>query len=143
MWMLATILTFCVPTTLMTSCDDDDVEDIMETLNIVGQWKALGVVTPQVVENVDFEINDFLEFKADGTCISIDADGEQINGTWILRNKTLTITQTIDGQTTNDVYKIQEGWTRDKIVMTTTFTAEDINGKASTYTLTITMNRVK
>ena len=143
LWMLATILTICGTTTVMTSCDDDDVEDIMETLNIVGQWKSLGIVTPQVVEGMSVEMNDVTEFKSDGTYISIDEDGEQTTGTWALRNKTLTLTQTEDGQTINIVYVIQEGWTRDKMVMSTTFTGEDKDGNTITYTLTVTMTRLK
>ena len=141
--MLATILVICGTTTVMTSCNDDDMEDIMENLNIVGQWKSLGIVSPQVVEGVTVEMSDITEFKTDGTYVSIDEDGEQTIGTWVLRNKTLTLTQTEEGQTINIVYVIKEGWTRDKIVMFTTFTGEDENGNTITYTLTVTMNRLK
>lgn len=143
LWMLATILVICGTTTVMTSCNDDDMEDIMENLNIVGQWKSLGIVSPQVVEGVTVEMSDITEFKTDGTYVSIDEDGEQTIGTWVLRNKTLTLTQTEEGQTINIVYVIKEGWTRDKIVMFTTFTGEDENGNTITYTLTVTMNRLK
>ena len=142
MWVLAATLT-CGTTTVLTSCDDDDVEDVMENLNIVGKWTGTATVSPEMPEDMEFEFDGTVEFKADGTYVSIDPDGDSNSGTWALRDKTLTLTQTEEGISFSDVYKIQDGWTRDKMTLVGTFTDEDDNGKTVTYTVTITMNRVK
>ena len=142
MWVLAATLT-CGTTTVLTSCDDDDVEDVMETLNIVGKWTGTVTVTPQPADDLEFEFGGTVEFKADGTYTSVGTGGDTSTGSWTLRDKTLTVTKTEDGETLSDLYKIQDGWTRDKMTIVNTFTDEDENGKTVTYTITTTMNRVK
>lgn len=136
MWVLAATLT-CVTATVMTSCSDDDVENVMENLNIVGKWNTKAQLSP-TAEGVRIEYGNVVEFKADGSFIGIDEKGEQNVGTWKLRDKTLRVTFTIDGRTLEQSYAIQEGWSRDRMVMTYSFTDEGV-----TYTVIITMNRVK
>ena len=142
LWMLVAILSLCGATTVMTSCDDDDVEDLVSTLNIVGKWRTSAQVTPPLADGMELRIDGDVEFKADGTVASIDAEDAQTTGTWTLRDKTLTMTLTIEGQTVSNIYKVQDGWTRDKMVLTYTFTAPDEDGNMVTYTVTLTMTRL-
>ena len=142
LWMLVAILALCSATTVMTSCDDDDVDDIVGSLNIVGKWRTSAQVTPPLADGVDLRIDGDIEFKADGTVVSIDTNGTQATGTWTLKDKTLTMTLTVDGQTASNTYKVQDGWTRDKMVLTYTFTALNEGGKMVTHTVTLTMTRL-
>lgn len=142
LWMLVAMMALCSATTVMTSCDDDDVEDLVSTLNIVGKWRTSAQVTPPLADGMDLRIDGDVEFKADGTVVSIDTEGTQTTGTWTLRDKTLTMTLTIEGETVSNTYKVQDGWTRDKIVLTYTFTAPDESGTMVTYTVTLTMTRL-
>lgn len=140
---VAAILSFCGVTTVLTSCDDDEVENVMETLNIVGKWKTTAEVRPTPVEGVDSWFIDYIEFKADGTVVAFEDGDSDIVGTWILRDKTLIITMSIGDESFNNEYKIQEGWTRDRMVITYSFTEEDEDLRKMTYNVTITLNRVK
>lgn len=142
LWMLVAILTLCSATTVMISCDDDDVEDLVSTLNIVGKWRTSVQVTPPLADGMDLRIDGDVEFKADGTVASIDAEGTQTTGTWTLRDKILTMTLNYEGQTVSNTYKVQDGWTRDKIVLTYTFTAPDEDENMVTHTVTLTMTRL-
>ena len=142
LWMLVSILVHCSATTVMTSCNDDDVEDLVGSQNIVGKWRTSAQVTPPLADGMDLRIDGDIEFKADGTAVSIDADGTQTTGTWTLKDKTLTMTLTVDGQTVSNTYKVQDGWTRDKMVLTYTLTVPDEGGKMVTHTVTLTMTRL-
>lgn len=143
LWMLAAVLTFCGTTTVFTSCDDDDVENVMETLNIVGRWNTSAQVSPQLSDDIEITFSDAIEFKTDGTVATFGEDGRPDAGTWTLRDKALTITWKIEGASFSEVYKVQDGWTRDRMVVTYNFTDEDINGKKVNYTVYITMTRMK
>ena len=142
LWMLVAILALFSATTVMTSCDDDDVDDLVGTLNIVGKWRTSAQVTPPLAEGMDLRIDGDIEFKADGTSVSIDADGTPTTGTWTLKDKILTMTLNVEGETVSNTYKVLDGWTRDKMVLTYTFTAPDESGKMVTYTVTLTMTRL-
>ena len=141
--MLAAILTCCGTTTVLTSCDDDDVENVMETLNIVGTWKTIGDVTPNPVGNIKFDFYSSIEFKSDGTVVCFDKNDNKMTGTWSLRDRTLTIVWSYGGETYSETYSVQDGWTRDRMVITYNFTDEDESGKMVNYVVTITMNRTK
>ena len=144
MWMLAAILTLCGTTTVLTSCDDDDVENVMETLNIVGRWKTTVEVTPSPVDEMEITFLSDIEFKGDGTVIShFDLEDDLTDAKWTLRDKTLILTQSIEGEVITNTLKIQDGWTRDRMVMTYNFTDVDESGKEVVYTVTVIMNRVK
>lgn len=142
LWMLVAILALCSTTTVMTSCGDDDTEDLVGTLNIVGKWRTSAQVTPPLADGMDLRIDGDIEFKADGSAVSIDADGTQTTGTWTLKDKILTMTLTIEGQTVSNTYKVQDGWTRDKMVLTYTLTVPDEGGNMVTHTVTLTMTRL-
>ena len=142
MWVLAATL-MCGTTTVFTSCDDDDVEDIMETINLVGKWKSTGQVTPKPTDNLEIDFNSTIEFKSDGTFSTTYSDNETATGTWTLRGKVLTMSYNISGVQTSQNFNIQEGWSRDRMVMTTVINDEDDNGKTITYNVSITMNRIK
>ena len=138
MWVLAATLT-CGLATVMTSCDDDEVDDVMKTLNIVGKWNTTSQISP-TVDDLEIVFNSVIEFKADGSFISSDTNGEQSIGQWKLKDKTLTINFTEDGNTFTQNYSVQDGWTRDRMVLLYSFIDEETT---YTITITITMNRAK
>ena len=142
MWVFAATL-ICGTTAVFTSCDDDDVEDLMENINIVGKWKTTGSVTPVPSEDIDIIINCTLEFKGDGTFISVDEEGDKGTGTWLLRDRTLTMSTTEDGETITQTFNIQSDWTRDRMAMIAKYTDADEGGKAMVYTINVVMNRIK
>ncbi len=142
MWMLAVTL-MCGTTAVVSSCDDDDVEDVLETVNLVGKWTSTGQVTPNPGNKPDFDFDGTIEFKSNGTVVSTDSENHSLEGTWTLRGKVLTVTISDEGEQVTSTYNIQEGWTRDRMVMTTVVNIPDSIGKSVAYTITVTLNRVK
>lgn len=140
-WMFAAILS-CGLTTVVTSCDDDDVEDVMETINMVGKWTGSAQVSPIPSFDLEITFEGITTFNSDYTYTSVDVDGITTTGKWSLIRQSLRMTETVQGQEISHEFKIQDGWTRNRVVMTTTIEDLDENNKPISYTLTITLNRV-
>jgi hypothetical protein len=141
MWVLAATLS-CGLTTVFTSCSEDDVKDIFESVNIIGTWKGSATLTPTPSTAIEIYFDGTTTFDTDHTFTNTDDDGTKTKGTWSLDKQVLTMKQNIDGITVTQTYHIDDNWSRDKMVMTTTFDDTDINGKIVHYTITITLRRV-
>lgn len=145
LWIFAVIFTVCSTMPVLTACGDDDDEDVLESVNIVGRWRAVTSVSPALAEGVNLNMFDEIEFKSDGTVVSADEDGQDVTGTWRLADRVLTMTFDIDGGPFTNTYRILDGWTRDRIVMTYNFNLDYFNadGKSTNYVVTITMRRAR
>ena len=68
--MFAAILT-CGSTTVLTSCSDDEVEDFVEAVNLVGTWKGTIIsLTPAPSSRLEFEMDGSVTFNANGTFVN-------------------------------------------------------------------------
>ncbi len=134
-WMFAAILT-CGSTTVLTSCSDDEVEDFVEAVNLVGTWKGTIIsLTPAPSSRLEFEMDGSVTFNANGTFVN--SDGEK--GEWSLRDKTISMVYTENGQSFTQQYYVQDGYTRDQIELKGTYS---FPGEGD-YNVTIRLTRVK
>lgn len=91
-------LFLCGTTLVTSSCGDDEVEDFIETINLVGTWKEVDLkVTPDLENPEMVEFGEFatITFNSDFT-YSV-TNGE--TGTWQLKDKTITTKWTNHGET--------------------------------------------
>lgn len=141
-WMLAAILCGGL-TTVVSSCGDDDVVDAIETINMVGKWTGSAQVSPTPGNSMEISFDGVTTFNSDYTYTTVDEDGSIVTGKWSLTKQTLKMTEIHEEGNVVLEYKIQDGWTRDRMVMTTVAEIPDETGKPVSYTFTITLNRVK
>ena len=72
----------------ITSCGDDEVEDFVESIELIGTWKTTEFKSsPSLPKDAKFELNNKVTFNADHSMIL--ENGETAK--WSLKNKTVTI----------------------------------------------------
>ncbi len=121
-WMLAAIL-ICGTATTLTSCEQEEMEDIINTANIIGTWKSGDTkFSPTPESDLDLDFDGCITFNADGTFT--DCTGK--NGHWTLREQTVTLYYP-NGDAQNRQYTIQDGFSRNHMVLSTTINTEDGN----------------
>lgn len=127
--MLAAFLLCCTPAVL-TSCNDDDVEDFMESINLIGTWEVTGyTVTPAVADGDEINIakGQKIVFKNDLTFI----DSEGNSGTWKISEKKIYVTYPGEKEA---LFAEVKSYTRDDMVLTVI---------SDPYTIHIGLKRVK
>ena len=137
-WLFLSVF-LCSTTMVTTSCGDDEVEDFIETINLVGTWKQLShSITPDLPnpELVTFSENDIVTFNADYTYIVNNGEGK---GTWSLKNKILSCKYKEDGKEEEESFLV-ESYDRNQLVIST---KEQMPTDGNTYKITYTFARVK
>lgn len=127
--MLAAFLLCCTPAVL-TSCNDDDVEDFMESINLIGTWEVTDyTVTPAVADGDEINIakGQKIVFKNDLTFI----DSEGNSGTWKVSEKKIYVTYPGEEEA---LFAEVKSYTRDDMVLTVI---------SDPYTIHIGLKRVK
>ena len=138
-WIFVSML-LCAGTTFITSCTEDEVNDFIESVNLVGTWKQVSrSITPELEnpELVEFYDNLTTTINSDFTYSS--SNGE--TGTWRLKDRTIYTTWTYDGETGEETAYI-ESFERDQMVLSSTIRVPD-NSQGKYYKMTVTVNRVK
>ncbi|MBP5388485.1 MAG: hypothetical protein J6Y97_14040 [Prevotella sp.] len=121
-WMLAAIL-ICGTATTLTSCEQEDMDDIVNTANVIGTWKSSDMqISPTPECDLDLHLDGYFTFNANGTFT--DCCGK--NGRWTLRNKMITLIYP-NGDGRNMQYTIQGGYSRKQMVLMSTINTEDGN----------------
>ena len=101
--------------TMFTSCDEKLMEDIAESVNLVGTWQCSETVHSSVSpSDIRPTFDGYITFRADHTF----TDNYGFSGNWYLKNRTVTLDY-------NSRYKgrvqllVQEGYTTKRMVLTT------------------------
>ncbi len=101
---------------MLTSCDEKAMEDFVESVNLVGTWKCSETVHTSVSSSdVRPFFTGLMTFNSNHTFY--DSYGER--GTWSLRNRTITLYYD-NGYIGTVQLLVQDGYTPDKMVLTTT-----------------------
>ena len=83
--MLAIMMVFGV-STVMTSCDEETLEDFKETIHLIGRWE-ITKVTPSDGEQSVFTVGDRWNFQGNDF-----TDNRNHTGSWRLSGKTIYLT---------------------------------------------------
>ena len=136
-WIFLSII-LCGATMSLTSCGDDDDEDVLEASYFVGSWKMVDWnITPEL-ENPDYvEFLGYITvtFKSDFTYSSDFGE----TGTWQIKDKTF-YTKWVHGRETGEDSCLIESFNRDQFVASDTRQIPD-HGKY--YKITTKYIRVK
>ena len=103
-------------TTTLTSCDENTMEDFVESVNIVGTWSCTeSVISTTCPSDARYHYNGLMTFRANHTFS--DSYGE--SGTWSIKNRIITLFY--DRGFRRDVkFIVQDGYTTKTMVLTTT-----------------------
>ena len=128
--MFAAILALGTTTTL-TSCTESQMEDFVESVNIVGTWNCTEtIVSSSSPSDAMYHYNGQITFRADHSFY--DSYGD--TGTWSIRNKVITLVY--DYGFVRDVqFFVQDGYTPQLMVLTTTICSR--TGEACLYSVTL------
>lgn len=112
-YLFAVLLIFGA-STMLTSCDEKAMEDFVESVNLVGKWNC-----SETIHSSDRSIRPFfdgyIQFEANHTFT--DSHGDR--GEWSIKNRTITLDYH-RGYAGIIQMLVQEGYTTEKMVLTTT-----------------------
>jgi hypothetical protein len=115
MLMFVALLTLGTTTTL-TSCDENQMEDFVESVNIIGTWSCTESVIPTTNPSANrYHYNGLITFRANHSFT--DSYGD--TGTWSIKNRMITLVYD-NGLIRNVQFLIQDGYTSQTMVLTTT-----------------------
>ena len=126
----AAILTLGTTTTL-TSCDENQMEDFVESVNIVGTWNCTETVLSTTTSmRTRPHYNGLITFRSNFSF----SDSFGNTGTWSIKNRKITLVYD-RGFSRIVQFMIQDGYTTNTMVLTTTIDMGDGHPDLCTVTL--------
>ena len=85
-WMFAAILT-CGTATVFTSCNEDDVEEFITKLTLVGTWNVSVSSSPALPGDASLGLGETITFNSNGTFENNHGE----TGSWAMNGWKITI----------------------------------------------------
>lgn len=130
-WMFAAILT-CGTATVFTSCNEDDVEEFITKLTLVGTWNVSVSSSPALPGDASLGLGETITFNSNGTFENNHGE----TGSWAMNGWKITIKGS-EGYTLT--YIIHEDYTPSRVVMDSDVVLEGMNNK---YHVTVVLSKV-